>query len=111
MALALTSHALTHALPPMTDLSLAGGSVAGRLGVTARMDDGRLTLDLVPIPETMHHGLVRASVLAYVVDAVTGLSVDSGTDLPISGHNNLASLALMIAAGESARQGRAVPVV
>ena len=37
-------------------------------------------------------------------------AVDRGTDLPISGHNNLPSLALMIAAGESARQGRAVPV-
>jgi len=65
----------------MTDLQLSGGSVAGRLGVTARMDDGRFTLDLVPQPETMHHGLVRASVLAYVIDAVTGISVDSGSEL------------------------------
>ena len=37
-------------------------------------------------------------------------AVESGTELPISGQNNLPSLALMIAAGESARQGRAVPV-
>jgi len=65
----------------MTDLTMSGGSVPGRLGVTARMDDGRFRLDLVPQPETMHHGLVRASVLAYVVDAVAGISVDDDREV------------------------------
>jgi predicted dehydrogenase len=37
-------------------------------------------------------------------------AIENGTDLPISGHNNLPSMALMIAAMESAERGEAVPV-
>jgi acyl-coenzyme A thioesterase PaaI-like protein len=60
----------------MTDISLPGTSVPSRLGVTARFDDGALILELAPRPETLHHGVVRASVLAFVIDAVAGIPVD-----------------------------------
>jgi acyl-coenzyme A thioesterase PaaI-like protein len=50
--------------------------VPTRLGVTARHDDGALVLDVTPTPETLVHGVVRASVLSFAVDAVAGLVVD-----------------------------------
>jgi acyl-coenzyme A thioesterase PaaI-like protein len=44
--------------------------------VTARFDDGDLTLELTPQPEMLHHGIVRASVLSFVIDAVAGIPLD-----------------------------------
>lgn len=69
--------------PPriVTDLPASAQSVPARLGVTARIDDGTYILDLTPTPEVLHHGAVRASVLAYVIDAVTGIAVDGGDDV------------------------------
>ena len=60
----------------MTDVPSASSSVAGRLGVTARFVGDELQLELVPRPEVLHHGVVRASVLSFVVDAVAGIAVD-----------------------------------
>ena len=60
----------------MTDIPSQISSVPARLGVTARFEDGALELDLVPRPELLHHGIVRASVISYVVDALAGISVD-----------------------------------
>ncbi|MGD0391305.1 MAG: hypothetical protein ABSC41_01550 [Acidimicrobiales bacterium] len=60
----------------MTDLSGPGLSVPGRLGVAARFEDGQLILELRPQPETMHHGIVRASVLSFVIDVVAGIPLD-----------------------------------
>lgn len=60
----------------MTDLGAATDTVPARLGVTGRFTDGRLTLDLTPHPAILTHGVVRASVLSYVVDAVAGICVD-----------------------------------
>jgi acyl-coenzyme A thioesterase PaaI-like protein len=60
----------------MTDLPSRLGSVPTRLGVTARYEDQGLELDLTPQPETLHHGVIRASVLSYVVDVVAGITVD-----------------------------------
>lgn len=64
----------------MTDLPNPGQSVPARLGVSARLDGDDLVLGLEPAPEVRHHGVVRASVLAFVVDAVAGISVDSDPD-------------------------------
>lgn len=50
------------------------------LGVRARLVDGELVLDLHRRPEILHHGVIRASVLAYVVDAIAGLNVDGDPD-------------------------------
>ncbi len=60
----------------MTDISPQVISVPGRLGVLARFDDGVLTLELVPTPATLHHGVVRASVLSFAIDAVAGITLD-----------------------------------
>ena len=60
----------------MTDIPSPGSSVPSRLGVSAWFEDGDLVLELAPRPETLHHGVVRASVLSFVIDAVAGISVD-----------------------------------
>ena len=65
----------------MTDTFADGTSVASRLGVTARVVEGRLVLDLTPRPEVTRHGVVRASVLAFVMDAVAGIAVDRDPDM------------------------------
>ena len=65
----------------MTDTFADGTSVASRLGVTARVVNGQLVLDLSPRPEVMHHGVVRASVLAFVMDAVAGIAVDTDPEV------------------------------
>lgn len=65
----------------MTDVPSAGTSVPGRLGVTGRLEQGELVLELAPRPEVLHHGCVRVSVLAFMVDAVAGVSVDTEPDL------------------------------
>ncbi len=60
----------------MTDVSDPGMSVPSRLGVGARFDGGELMLELVPTEETLHHGIVRASVLSFVIDVVAGIPLD-----------------------------------
>jgi acyl-coenzyme A thioesterase PaaI-like protein len=60
----------------MTDIPTPASSVPARLGVGARLHQGELSLRLTPQPETLHHGIVRASVLAYLVDAASGIPVD-----------------------------------
>ena len=51
-----------------------------RLGTTARFDDGEFVVGLRPTPELLHHGVLRASVAAFVVDVVAGVSVDTDPD-------------------------------
>jgi acyl-coenzyme A thioesterase PaaI-like protein len=65
----------------VTDLPNAALSVPNRLGVTARLDGGALKLDLTPAIETLRHGVVRASVLSYIVDAVAGIEIDDDPDV------------------------------
>lgn len=60
----------------MTDVSNQGMSVPSRLGVAARFVDGDLILELTPQAEVLHHGMVRASVLSFVVDVVAGIPLD-----------------------------------
>ena len=74
----LGSDAHVHPAPPMTDVPNPTMAVPSRLGVTARFEDGELLLDLAPRPEVLHHGVVRASVISYLVDAGPG-SRSTGT--------------------------------
>ncbi len=60
----------------MTDISDPGMSVPSRLGVGARFEDDTLHLELTPQEETLRHGIVRASVLSFVVDVVAGVPLD-----------------------------------
>jgi acyl-coenzyme A thioesterase PaaI-like protein len=65
----------------MTDIPSVEIAVPTRLGVTARVDDGVIGLELAPQPETLHHGIVRASVLSFVIDAAAGIQVDDDPDV------------------------------
>ncbi len=60
----------------MTDVSTTGMSLPGRLGVTARFEEDELVIELRPQPESLHHGVVRASVLAFVIDVAAGIPLD-----------------------------------
>jgi acyl-coenzyme A thioesterase PaaI-like protein len=64
----------------MTDISPDRLHIAGRFGVTARLSDEALVLDLLPRPEVLHHGVVRLSVLSFLVDAVAGIVIDDDPD-------------------------------
>ena len=64
----------------MTDISPDRLHIAGRLGVTARVSEERIVLELLPRPEILHHGVVRISVLSFLVDAVAGIEVDTDPD-------------------------------
>ena len=55
-------------------------SIPGSLGTSAWVRDGRFCVDAVPSPEVLHHGVLRTSVLAFVVDVVAGVAVDSDPD-------------------------------
>ena len=61
----------------MTDIGVEFNFIPSLLGVRGRMVDSDLVLDLHPNPAILHHGIVRASVLAYVVDAVAGIAIDT----------------------------------
>src|ERR1700722_9293323 len=64
----------------MTDIFPDGVHIAGRLGVSATYSDGEFVLSLDPRPEVMHHGVVRISVLSFLVDAVAGIVIDDDMD-------------------------------
>jgi len=49
--------------------------------VAARFEDGQLILELRPQEETLHHGIVRASVLSFVIDVVAGIPLDQDAEV------------------------------
>jgi acyl-coenzyme A thioesterase PaaI-like protein len=65
----------------VTDLPAEITAVPSRLGTRARVDERGLVIELEPRPEVLHHGIVRASVVAYLIDVVSGVSVDSDADV------------------------------
>jgi acyl-coenzyme A thioesterase PaaI-like protein len=60
----------------VTDISGSAASLPSRLGVTARYEEGQLVLELRPQVETQHHGVVRVSVISFVIDVVAGVPLD-----------------------------------
>jgi acyl-coenzyme A thioesterase PaaI-like protein len=60
----------------MTDLLDDDVSVPSRLGVTAEYRDGELKMELRPRAEVLRQGVVRASVLAFMIDVVAGVVLD-----------------------------------
>lgn len=64
----------------MTDIPSQLHSVPSRLGTTAHYDDGVFTMSLEPTPETLHHGIVRASALSFLIDALAGISLDQDVE-------------------------------
>jgi acyl-coenzyme A thioesterase PaaI-like protein len=64
----------------MTDLPANLSSVPGRLGATGLVDERGLVIELEPQDEELHHGVLRASVITFVVDVVAGVSLDTDPD-------------------------------
>ncbi len=60
----------------MTDLLDNTFSVPSRLGVLASVDDGEFRLHLQPRDEVLHHGAVRESVVAFMIDVAAGVVLD-----------------------------------
>ena len=67
----------------MTDISTPGSTVHNRLGASAHWDGEHLSIDLEPRPEVLHHGVVRSSVLAFLVDAVGAIRSDGRLSQPL----------------------------
>ena len=66
----------------MTDIPSVDSSLPGRFALAAGVDHaGGLRLTLTTQPEVLRHGVVRASVLAYVIDAAAGITVDEDPDV------------------------------
>ena len=65
----------------VTDLPLGYDHLPTRLGVTLEVDDERrLTGVLTPVPALSERGAVPMAALVFLVDAVTGVPVDSDPD-------------------------------
>jgi acyl-coenzyme A thioesterase PaaI-like protein len=65
----------------MTDVFGETISVPSRLGVTADFTSGQLQLHFHPYSEVLHHGVVRASVLSFMIDVVAGIVLDDEPDV------------------------------
>jgi acyl-coenzyme A thioesterase PaaI-like protein len=56
-------------------------SLPGRLGTTARFEEGVLVIELAPQPEALHHGVMRASVLSFAIDVAAGIPLDQDSSV------------------------------
>ena len=65
----------------MTDLLDGDASLPNRLGLNAELHEGEFQMQLRPRAEVLHHGAVRASVLALMIDVVAGVVVDDDPDV------------------------------
>ena len=61
----------------MTDIPTHLTAVPSRLGATGLVDERGLVMELVPRPETLQFGVVRLSVLTFLVDVVAGVTLDT----------------------------------
>jgi len=64
----------------MTDVLGDNGSVPARLGVIAEFGDSEFRLQLHPGAQVLRHGVVRASVIAFMIDVVAGIVLDDDPD-------------------------------
>ncbi|MET0902391.1 MAG: hypothetical protein ABWZ52_04050 [Acidimicrobiales bacterium] len=64
----------------MTDLPAHLHAVPSRLGATALVDERGLVVELEPQEEELHHGVLRISVVTFIVDVVAGVTLDTDPD-------------------------------
>lgn len=65
----------------MTDLPANLTAVPSRLGSTALVDERGLVVEIADIqPEVLHHGVLRLSVLTFLVDVSAGVTLDTDPD-------------------------------
>jgi acyl-coenzyme A thioesterase PaaI-like protein len=61
---------------PLTDFLDETFSIPARLGVLADVHEGEFRLALRPRPELLHHGALRASMIAFLIDVAAGVILD-----------------------------------
>ena len=61
----------------MTDLLDDSMSLPSRLGVVAEVRNGEFCLELHPRAELLHHGALRASIVAFMIDVAAGIILDN----------------------------------
>ena len=61
----------------MTDLLDDSMSLPSRLGVVAEVRNGEFRLELHPRAELLHHGALRASIVAFMIDVAAGIILDN----------------------------------
>ena len=64
----------------MTDLLDDNFNIPARLGVVAEIRDGEFRLGLHPRPELLRHGVLRASIIAFLIDVAAGVLLDDDPD-------------------------------
>jgi acyl-coenzyme A thioesterase PaaI-like protein len=64
----------------VTDLPSSSLSLPGRLGVTGRMEEEAVVLQLTPQPHVLVQGVVRVSALSFLIDAAAGIPADGDPD-------------------------------
>lgn len=64
----------------MTDLPANLHSVPSRLGATAVVDERGLVVSSRPHAHELHHGILRLSVLTFLVDVSAGVTLDTDPD-------------------------------
>ena len=65
----------------MTDLPTNVTAVPSRLGSTALVDERGLVIQIDEVQdELLHHGVIRLSVLAFIVDVSAGVTLDTDPD-------------------------------
>ena len=64
----------------MTDLPTNLHAVPGRLGATGLVDERGLVIELEPSDEVLHLGVLRLSVISFLVDVVAGVTLDTDPD-------------------------------
>ena len=76
----VVSRAVSDPGTPMTDFLDESFSIPARLGVVAEVLDREFRLSLRPRPQLLHHGALRASVIAFMIDVVAGIVLDDDPD-------------------------------
>jgi acyl-coenzyme A thioesterase PaaI-like protein len=96
----------------VTDIPTHLTAVPSRLGATGLVDERGLVMELEPRLETLHCGVVRLSVLTFLVDVVAGVTLDTDpnawtftTDLSLR-MRPVSAPAKVVATSTILRQGR-----
>ena len=87
----------------MTDLPVEHDSIPGRLGATARIEGDELVIGLEPSPALLRSGVVRTSVLSYLVDCVAGIPLQRPDAWILTTDMSVRCLAIPAPASVSAR--------
>src|SRR4051794_40094679 len=80
MALSSSGGHVDGTVTRVTDVPVDIDSIPAQLGTTARIAGDDVLVELEPRDALLHHGIVRTSVLAYLVDCAGGIPLDRDPD-------------------------------